>query len=230
MQCGAETKKKGKRDKLKEETAAHAGTPLQASKAPSPELAVKQKGLAPHLPCPAAKSQTSPPVAGQTPHLQPTAPTIASGGANSDSPLDATLHPAATPAASSGTCGIQVDVQPGNMWAHEMELPLWLIKCYEETTRRSAAAEAARLIAEAVKSMFLTYPFQTHILQPDFITLFHHSPNAHRGAALHDRKSNVHSCMCSFPASTLLLHMLKGGCMHNVEAEAVPKHKSHAWT
>ena len=171
LHCSAETKKKGKKDRLKEETAAHPGTPLQASKAPSTELAVKQKGPAPHLPCPAAKSQTAPPVAGQTPHIQPTAPTTASGGASSESPLDATLHPAATPAPASGTCGTQVDVQPGNMWAHEMELPLWLIKGYEETTRRSAAAEAARLIAEAVKSTLLTYPFHTHIPQHDFYSV-----------------------------------------------------------
>ncbi len=36
-------------------------------------------------------------------------------------------------------------------WVHESELPLWLIKAYEEKSRREAAVEAARAAREAAR-------------------------------------------------------------------------------
>lgn len=36
-------------------------------------------------------------------------------------------------------------------WVHERELPLWLIKAFEEKSRREAAVEAARAAREAAR-------------------------------------------------------------------------------
>ena len=36
-------------------------------------------------------------------------------------------------------------------WVHESELPLWLIKAYEEKSRREAAVQAARAAREAAR-------------------------------------------------------------------------------
>lgn len=36
-------------------------------------------------------------------------------------------------------------------WVHETELPLWLIKAFEERSRREAAVEAARAAREAAR-------------------------------------------------------------------------------